>query len=141
MLRVLLLPRVIQAFVSPTCITDWQIGSCREAHKGGKRTWAEQAKKELAEIEKKRRRRIANARLRNWAAEENLVSYISDDLQSRRTVREQPISADEKWRRQLGQLRARHNSRKANQGGYIGEVLPVDVEYLWTTNMKIHNLA
>lgn len=142
MLRVLLRPRVIQTLVSPACITHWQIGSCRGAHKGGKRTWAEEAQRELAAIEKKRRRRIANARLRNWAADENLISYISVDLRNRETVREQPISADERWRRQLGQLRARHNSRKANQGRYIGEVLPgVHVEYSRTTKMKIHDLA
>ena len=116
MRRVLLLPRVAQAFTDPFRTANVHIGGCREAHRFGNRTKAEDTEKAFAISEKKRRRRAANARLRAWAVNEDSRSYVSDDLSERRTVRKTPLSAEEQWRRHMGKATARQSSKRANGG-------------------------
>lgn len=119
MRRLFLQIRPNQNFVRPVSTDAWHLGGCREAHKGGKSTSSEDAQKAIAGGEKKRRRRIANARLRAWTANKDLISYISDDFERGQTLRNRPISAEETWRRNLGKLLARQSSRKANRGEMI----------------------
>ena len=118
MRRLSLQIRLIQNCVRPVSTDAWHLGGCREVHKGGKSTLLEDEQTAIAGREKKRRRRTANARLRAWTANEDLISYI-DDFERGQTPRARPISAEEAWRRSMGKLSARRSSRKANRGEMI----------------------